>query len=261
MNELIRVFLEMVAGIRAEKPAYHKTGDGSKGLCDCIGLIIGAIRRMGLKWTGIHGSNYAARKAMVGLLQITSLDQLRPGHVVYKAYSPGEAGYNLPSRYKKGGAYYNGDLKDYYHVGVVTGVNPLVITHMTSPTVKTLTVKSMSGLGRWGYFGQIKPVYDAGGRIPGESVAPVGSVDTQGKEKDAKAPEALKVPSEGSQAVVVSGNGQPVKMRTQPSVKCRDWVKLSVGTVVVLVAPGEKWAKIRYGKQSGYMMAEFLDVI
>ena len=47
---------------------------------------------------------------------------------------PGQAGYALPERYKKGP-----DQRDYYHVGVVTAVEPLEITpvsytHLTLPT-------------------------------------------------------------------------------------------------------------------------------
>ena len=58
---LVKKFLEMVAKIKSLNPAYKQPGDGSNGVCDCIGLIIGAIRRMSLKWKGIHGSNYGAR--------------------------------------------------------------------------------------------------------------------------------------------------------------------------------------------------------
>ena len=56
-------FLRMVETIRKLNPAYKQPGDGSDGTCDCIGLEIGALRRMGLKWTGIHGSIIAFHAA------------------------------------------------------------------------------------------------------------------------------------------------------------------------------------------------------
>ena len=60
----------------------REPGDGSDGYCDCIGLIIGAIRRMGLKWTGIHGSNWAARKEVEKLEKINSVNDLSVGDLV-----------------------------------------------------------------------------------------------------------------------------------------------------------------------------------
>jgi len=255
MNAIIQKFLSMIAVLAGLNLTYRQPGDGSDGTCDCIGLIIGAIRRMCLKWTGIHGSNYSARRETIGLQKITSLSQLRPGHVVYKAYEKGESGWTLDKykRYLPGGAYYNGDLKDYYHVGVVTSINPVVITHMTSPTVKKQTVKTFSGLGRWGYFGQIKPVYNAGGKIEEAASEPVKTQEP--------AAETTPLPSTGSAAKVVSANGYPVKMRRKPSEKCGEWEKLPVGTVVTVDSPGEKWAKITYKRWKGwYMMAQFLDI-
>ena len=54
-------FLEKIREIASENPKYRSGGSGKDGTCDCIGLIIGAIRRAGGSWPGTHGSNYAAR--------------------------------------------------------------------------------------------------------------------------------------------------------------------------------------------------------
>lgn len=240
MTKLIQKFLEMVALIKATKPKYQKSEDGRNGLCDCIGLIIGALRRMGFKWTGIHGSNYAARKALVELKKIQNSRDLEVGDWVFKARNPEDPKYDLPSRYKKGGAYYNGDLKDYYHVGVVTRVNPLEITHMTSPTVKVDT-----SLGKWEYYGKGKLLQNSGIIIPGPT------------EPIIKEPLA----TEGAKAIVTAASGRYVKMRQQPSVKCGLYEEIPVGAVVTLEAPGEEWAKVSYGRRKGwYMMAKFLKV-
>ena len=249
-NEVIHKFLQMVEKIKSLKPAYRQPGDGSDGTCDCIGLLIGAIRRMGLKWTGIHGSNWAARKEFVKLKKITSLSELELGDGILKALEKGESGWALPARYQNGGQYYNGDLRDYYHAGVVTNLNPVQITNMSSPTVKVLTVKTMKDLGRWGYHGRLRILANAAGK---KTSTPTTTQPTQ---------TTTPVPSTGSTAVVVSSNGAPVKMRQYPSTSCRTWDKVIVGSKVTIVSPGEKWAKINYGRRKGwYMMSEFLDIV
>ena len=259
-SEVIQKFLAMVAKIKSLNPAYKQPGDGSNGTCDCIGLIIGAIRRMGLKWTGIHGSNYAARYQTDGLKYISSQSELRLGDAVYKGVGSDGRGkkpcnggtfthkYDLPSRYKRGQSYYNGDMNDYYHVGVVTSVNPLRITHMTSPRMKVDTSVSQNSNSPWNYYGRIKPLVNAasGGKEP---VTP--SVDPPAD-----------VPSVGKEAVVVSDNGLPVKMREYPSTSCRTWDAIPVGTHVKIAEPGESWSKIDFGRRKGwYMMSQFLDVV
>ena len=255
--ELIQKFLEMVAKIKSLNPIYKQPGDGSNGVCDCIGLIIGAIRRMGLRWTGIHGSNYGARYETVNLSYINSISELQLGDVVYKATdqngivkkacNTGTKKYKwkLPSRYFKGNSYYNGDMKDYYHAGVVTSVNPLRITHMTSPHMKVDTNLD----GGWNYHGQVKPIVKAvtSGTKPTGTIQPVTL--------------PANLPAVGATAVVVSSNGYPVKMREYPSTACATYIKLPVGTRVTILEPGEQWAKIDAVGHKWYMMAEFLDII
>lgn len=258
-KELVQKFLAMIDVIKRLNPAYKQPGDGSNGVCDCIGLIIGALRRMGLKWTGIHGSNYAARYQTIGLAYIERESQLNLGDAVYKGCEPDgrvkkacNAGYlshkyDLPSRYKKGGQYYTpNDQRDYYHVGVVTQVNPLRITHMTSPHMKVDTNLN----GGWNYHGKVKPLVNASKNGSGTD------------EPAATVPTTTPVPSEGSKAIVVADNSLPVKMREYPSTSCRTWINVLCGTEVTIVEPGEEWAKINgCGRQGWYMMAKFLDVV
>lgn len=256
--KLVDKFLQMVAKIKSLNPAYKQPGDGSDGTCDCIGLIIGALRRMGLKWKGIHGSNYSARYETYNLEYIEKVSDLELGDVVYKASDEKgivklacNAGtkthkWDLPDRYKRGNAYYTGDLLDYYHVGVVTKVSPLNITHMTSPHMKVDTNLN----GGWNYHGKNRQLVSAA-----ESDADTATIPVLPKP-------AEPVPSEGSKAIVVADNGQPVKMRQYPSTDCRTWDKVPCGSKVTIIEPGEVWAKINYGKRRGwYMMAKYLDVI
>ncbi|MBQ6507354.1 MAG: hypothetical protein IJI08_08545 [Clostridia bacterium] len=149
----LSVFLANVSAIVAKNPSYRLGGSGTDGTCDCIGLIIGAIRRSGEKWSGIHGSNYAARSETMNLRPIASGSELKIGEVVYKKRNPGSDSYSLPDRYRKGGSQYNGDLADYYHIGIVESVSPLRIRHMTSPKMRLDTK-----LGAWAAHGWLKKV-------------------------------------------------------------------------------------------------------
>ena len=130
----VSAFLDQVDVISAMQPDYRHGGSGDDGTCDCIGLVIGAIRRGGGAWPGMHGSNYAARNEMISLTEINEARDLSVGELVFKHYRPGERGYDLPERYR-GGL----DWNDYYHVGVVISVAPLKIRHMSSPGIRTDT--------------------------------------------------------------------------------------------------------------------------
>ena len=238
--ECIRKFLEKIAVIKSTNPAYRQPGDGSDGTCDCIGLPIGAIRRMGLKWNGIHGSNWAARRELDKLQPIKSADDLSLGDMVLKHYKQGSSGWSLPSRYRMGGSYYNGDLNDYYHAGVVTQLNPLNITHMSSK----MTVDTK--IGKWSHHGKLNILIKASGGVTPEPTPP--------------SPEPE--PSTGSKAVVYAENGYPVKLRQYPSKSCSTWDKIPVGTEMKVVSPAEDWCQVNCGRRKGwYMMAEFVDII
>ena len=237
---LKETYIAMVLKIKSLNPKYRQPGDGSDGTCDCIGLAIGALRRSGIKWKGIHGSNYAARNQTIDLRPVKSVNDLEEADFVYKAYEPGHSKYKLPSRYMPGGAYYNGDLKDYYHVGVVTKVNPLNITHMTSPTAKVDTK-----LGNWSYHGKNKPLMEA-----------------MKKEFQIELPVITEpVATPNAKAVVTAQKGKYVKMRAKPSKLCTLYDEVPVGATVTIIEPGEEWAKISYGRRYGwYMQAQYLTI-
>lgn len=216
-------FLEKVQEIAARKPSYELGHDGSDGTCDCIGLIIGAIRRAGGAWNGIHGSNYAARYEMRELLPVMDAGELNLGEVVYKARMPGQTGYDLPERY---GA--DPDNRDYYHIGVVTAVEPLEITHCTGPGIVRDTK-----LGKWTYRGRLKKVdYDG----------------TEGMDTMVQT------------ATVVADSGYDVKMRSTPSKTDGLYYKVPVGATVQVASVDGEWAKVRYQDRTGYMMVEYLEM-
>lgn len=136
---------------------YVSGGDGTAGECDCIGLIIGAIRLAGGSWTGTHGSNYAARYEMSSFAAIPAASSLRVGDLVYKHYEPGASGWSLPSSYSD-----HDDQNDYYHVGVVRSADPLEIVHCTTVDGG---IKYDSSLGAWSHYGRLSKVdYTSTGR-------------------------------------------------------------------------------------------------
>lgn len=216
-------FLEKVEEIAQSNPSYKEGRDGSDGTCDCIGLIIGAIRRAGGAWNGIHGSNYAARYEMRELLPVMDAGELNLGDAVYKARMPGEVGYALPERYKN-----DPDQRDYYHVGVVTAVEPLEITHCTGPGIVRDTK-----LGRWTYRGRLE------------------KVDYDGTEV---------VETMVQTATVVADSGDDVKMRSTPSQTDGLYWKVPVGDKVQVAYVEGEWAKVRHQGRTGYMMVEYLEM-
>ena len=156
------LFLRNIDAIAASQPVYQSGGDGTGGVCDCIGLIIGSIRRSGGSWSGTHGSNYAARYATENLAPLASAAQLTPGCLVYKTAAPGSAKHQLPSRYNE-----HPDQTDYYHVGVVRSTSPLEIIHCTTPGI--LTDNTITP---WSHFGWSSAV-EQDGQAPAITTATV----------------------------------------------------------------------------------------
>ena len=237
--EAVKKFLGKILVIFNSNPKRREPGDGSDGYCDCIGLIIGAIRRMGLKWTGIHGSNWAARKEVVNLQPINSQSDLEVGDIVLKAVPKGNSRWALPKRYQQGGQYYNGDLNDYYHAGVVYSLNPFQIRHMSSKM--TIDTK-INVYHPWNYHGKSRQLVAASG-----GVTPT--------------PTPTPTPSTGTKAIVVADSGGTVNMRATPSLKGRIMVRVKLGQTVEILSPGEEWCRVKYNNFTGYMMAKFLDIV
>jgi len=212
-------FLTHISTIAAESPSYRLGGDGSDGTCDCIGLIIGAIRRAGGKWPGTHGSNWAARNVISSL---TENPDLFPGCLVFKGKAPGEAGYALPEKYASGS-----DLNDYYHVGVVTSIAPLEITHCTlSGSTNGIAVDHK--IGSWRYGG------------------PLGLVDYN------------KEGTPMEMAIVRASSGKTVNLRQSPGGELV--VRVPVGNRVNVLEKGDQWSQIAWEGHTGFMQTRFLDI-
>lgn len=150
------VFLEKIRQIQSEAPQYKRGGFGLRGVCDCIGLIIGALRRANAGWGNVHGSNYAFRNEMQRTTPIRSVDDLEEGWAVYKFHPKGHAKNRLPSSYRG-----HPDQNDYYHVGVVDSVHPLRILHCTSWKGGS-GVKVDTRIGTWAVGGPLSRVSSSG---------------------------------------------------------------------------------------------------
>ena len=219
-------FLANVQEIVASNPRYKTGGSGKNGVCDCIGLVIGA---MGSK-PPLHSTNYYARYQMASLEPVGSVD-LSPGFLVYKVRA--DTG-QLNARYKPGGTHHAGNALDWYHVGVVTSVDPLVITHCTSGGgVDGITHDySLSG---WQYVGRLKGI----------------EYDTEKDEKPM------------GKATIYAGNGKPVRLRKDPSTDNPYLEKVAVGTAVnvletAIADDGREWSKIDVAGRVRYIMTEYL---
>ena len=189
---------------------------------DCSGAFVRAYRKYGLSI--YHGSNRIAREYVVKLLPP---DRARPGMAAFKARQPGAQLYALPNAYKPGGKYYDGDLNDYYHIGLVDADPRYVIN---AQAVRTGVVRSKLA-DNWHFVAALKAVSD-------EEETPM---------------------EELHQAVVTAENGKPVNLRKAPSIQAARICAVPVDSrVAVLNEVDADWAEIRYGAQTGYMMRKFL---
>lgn len=230
----VEKYVQGVNEIYDLNPAYKVGHDGSDGYCDCIGMCKGSIRRAGEQPKGLQGTNYAARYTLTNFRLIASEDDLNIGDVVLKAVNPGESGYDLPDSYKRGGSNYNGDLTDYNHIGTVTRISPLEITHMTSPHPKKDTK-----LGKWKFVGNIPQI---GGDAPDPPVPPTPHYDT---------------------AEVWAETGTTVNLRKSKSTLSKLVARVPIGTIVPVLQYGDDWCKIsyvdsRHATWVGYMLTRFL---
>ena len=224
-------YIEGIESIYVENPDYKLGHDGSDGYCDCIGMCKGAIRRAGGNASGLSGTNFAARNTILNLEKIPSASVLTVGTVVLKGRQPGSSGYSLPDQYKSGS-----DLTDYYHIGTVTKVDPLEITHMTSPKAK-----KDKKLGTWNYYGWLP-------QVENDSPEP-------GPEPEPDPPEPVE-----QIAVVVAENGKPVNLRKAPYITAALVDRVPVGETVTILEYGDDWCKVKWTWKVGYMMTKFLAI-
>lgn len=211
-------------------------GGSEKGKVDCSGAFVYSYRQHG--HSIYHGSNRIARTEVSKLYPIGSV-QIVPGMAAFKSRIPGDSGYALPSGYQPGGSHYNGDMNDYYHVGLVDDDTSRVLNAQSSATGFVASDIS-KGWTHVAYLSQVE--YDKVKETPNSS---------------ASIPDTPNFST--TKAEVVAKSGSTVKMRKTPSKDERVWESVPVGSIVEIRGPESKgWYPIRYSGKDGYMMAEYL---
>jgi len=204
---------------------YESPGTNDKNGIDCSGMFVKMYRDQGAKI--YHGSNTIFREYCSETGKITSAKDLQVGMAVFKCKPWTEA--------DKGNKWYGTEPWNLSHIGFVTSVNPLEITHCTSPVAKT-----DSAIGKWAYWGKLKDV-DYGGSPspdPGPSPEPTPVTKTM---------------------YVYAANGKPVNMRTKPSKQAALVERVPVGASVIWQKDnGKGWAYVKYHGFVGWMMEDFL---
>lgn len=216
-------FLAGVRRIADSRPVYRTGGKGEDGTCDCVGLIIGALE----KKFDLHSSNYFARYQMRTKDSLLDESQLHEGSIVYKSRRDTS---QLNDRYQPGGRYYTGDMLDYFHTGVVTGIDPLEITHCTS-TSNIDGIAYDNSIRGWSHFGDMLDVEYADEEEPN---------------------------MESYNATVTAKSGSTVRMRSRPDDGAPTVTKVPIGQNVQVLETASGWEKIEWNGQRGYMMQEFV---
>lgn len=219
-------FLECVKKNINRVRQYLKGRDGTNGYCDCIGLIIGSLRLAGLTWKETHGSNYAFRYKIKNAQKLTASNAY-VGEVVFKYHTPNEDGYDadtIKSKYKN-----HPDQNDYYHAGIVTSVNPLVITHCTGVEGG---IKRDTKIGAWRIGGQIDGV-DYGDASPTEE-------------------EVIVIMQN---ATVVGGD---LNIRANKSTASKRLGGIPDGSRVEVITNDGTWAAVDYKGTGGFVLSKYL---
>lgn len=215
-SKLMDVFVKMCTQHWA-----YRLGAAEEGCVDCSGAFVYAYRLFGKSIA--HGSNAIARQYVEELLPIS---EAQPGMAAFKYREPGEKGYNLPDKYKPGGSAYNGDLRDYYHIGLVNETRSHVLNSQSTQTGFMRSKISQN----WKSCGYLKAV-DYGRE---EGVRPMNRM------------------------IVTAANGDPVRVRRSPSTASEAIARLDCGTEVMAGDDLNGWRNITFGDSAGYMMAKFL---
>ena len=204
---------------------YESPGTNDKNGIDCSGMFVKMYRDQGAKI--YHGSNTIFREYCSETGKITSAKDLQVGMAVFKCKPWTDA--------DKGNKWYGTEPGNLSHIGFVTSVNPLEITHCTSPVAKT-----DSTIGKWAYWGKLKDV-DYGGSPspePGPDPEPTPVTKTM---------------------YVTTPDGKFANIRRKASKQAALVEHVPYGASVTWTKNnGKGWAYVKYHGFVGWMMEDFL---
>lgn len=209
VQKLVESFNEIVGW------PYKTPGTNDQNGIDCSGAFVRAFRLQG---AGIyHGSNtiYRHHCRQVGTINSVAL---MPGMAVFKCRIDN----NEPAKFRGDG------VGNMYHIGLITGVNPLRIVHATVPVAKMDTA-----IGQWSHYGLLSAVDYEDGIVTETEEMALGMVTAE--------------------------TGKVVRMRKEPSTTCKTYWNVPVGSIVGIIdnnPPG--WKRIEYNGREAFMMDAFL---
>ena len=204
----------------AERWAYGAAT--KRGQVDCSGAFVWAYQQHG--HSVYHGSNRMARVEVEALIPMAEATP-EPGMAAFKRRAPGDRGYALPASYQPGGAHHNGDLGDYYHVGLVDADTSRVLNAQSSSTGFVASPISQN----WTHVARLRQV-DYG---PKEEI-PLTTME------------------------IFAENGKAVNLRQSPSAAAARVAQLPVGTRVEVRGEAGDWAQVTAGTRQGYVMRAYL---
>lgn len=198
---------------------------------DCSGAFVWAFRQHGKSIP--HGSNRIARTAVGDILPIS---EAKPGMAAFKALYPGAEKYELPAAYQDGGAYYDGDPCDYFHIGLVTEDGMHVLNaRSTKDGFVTSTIYD-----GWSFCAYLTDV-------------------DYGDEPVEPEPVPAPVPKPAADMYRVVGGR--LNLRESPAKHAPAIRSLGEGEIIQVIggSASPEWAKVKAGRETGYVMAQYLE--
>lgn len=206
----------------------YSWGHHETGCVDCSGAFVWSYENHGKSI--YNGSNRIARvyvERVIPIAEARAKGLIVPAMAAFKAYEPTSQYYNLKDTYQPKGKYYNGDLNDYHHIGLIDEDTNYVLN---AQGAKTGFVRSRIKE-NWSHVGFLLA-------ITYEGVVPVEDVK------------------------MMVGNLSPgtttVNMRKDPAPSASIIDKLKAGTVVSKVGEQGVWSKVMAQNKVGWIMSQFL---
>lgn len=198
-------------------------GSHKEGTVDCSGSFVYAFAQYNIKYP--NGSNAIARQYTIGGMKPVS--EAKPGMAAFKIRKPGEQYYDLPAKYKPGGSSYNGDVADYYHIGLVDyDTNYVLNAQGTKNDFERNRINS------WDFVAYLKYV----------------DYETKYQPHDEVSPMTYYV------------KGGTLNLRAAASTSSLRLAQIPEGTAVkVLEQKLDDWWLIEYEGKSGYVKREYLE--
>lgn len=209
-----------------EREKWTYGADTRRGNVDCSGAFVWSYEQHGHDI--YHGSNRMARVEVESLITIDQA-MIVPGMAAFKRRLPGEEYYALPSGYQPGGKAYNGDLSDYYHVGLVDTDTSQVLNAQGEAT-GFVSSPITQGWTHVGYLTQV----DYGDT---KEDIPMSEIKT---------------------AKVRAESGSTVNMRKVPDGDLVE--RVPVGATVTVSGHQDGWSRVAWDGKTGWIMDKYLSV-